>query len=77
MPKRRITARLDEILFRAGTGVFAVVLIVGVIAIGLTLFRESALSIRQFGWQFWQTDVWNPVSAQFGARPFIWGTLYS
>jgi len=77
MPKRRITARLDEILFRAGTGVFAVVLIVGVIAIGLTLFRESALSIRQFGWQFWQTDVWDPVSAQFGARPFIWGTLYS
>jgi phosphate transport system permease protein len=35
------------------------------------------LSIRTFGWQFWQTDIWDPVAGQFGARPFIWGTLYS
>ena len=39
--------------------------------------RESQLSIRHFGWQFWQTDVWDPVAGEFGARPFIWGTLYS
>ena len=31
----------------------------------------------KFGWQFWQTDTWDPVAGQFGARPFIWGTLYS
>ncbi len=30
-----------------------------------------------FGFKFWATDVWDPVSGQFGARPFIWGTLYS
>ena len=41
------------------------------------LFRESILSIREFGLHFWITDVWDPVAAQFGARPFIWGTLYS
>ena len=35
------------------------------------------LSIREFGLDFWITDVWDPVAAQFGARPFIWGTLYS
>ena len=39
--------------------------------------RQSQLSIREFGWQFWKTDIWDPVAGQFGARPFIWGTLYS
>ena len=38
---------------------------------------ESRLSIVHFGWSFWQTDVWDPVAGEFGARPFIWGTLYS
>ena len=69
--------RLDEILFRVGTGVFGVLLIAVVAAIAFELWRQSQLSIHQFGWQFWQTDTWDPVSGEFGARPFIWGTLYS
>ena len=64
-------------MFRVGTGAFAVLLIGLVGAIGIELFRQSQLSIKEFGWQFWQTDVWDPVAGQFGARPFIWGTLYS
>jgi phosphate transport system permease protein len=75
--RRPIAARSDEILFRAGTGAFALVLIVIVSGIALELGRQSSLSIHKFGWQFWQTDVWDPVAAEFGARPFIWGTLYS
>ena len=70
-------ARPDEILFRGITGAFALLVIVGVVAIGFELFRQSRLSIQEFGWQFWQTDTWDPVAGQFGARPFIWGTLYS
>jgi phosphate transport system permease protein len=75
--KRWFRVRLDEVLFRAGTGAFALLVIVIVGAIGVELFRESRLSIQQFGWQFWQTDTWDPVAGEFGARPFIWGTLYS
>ncbi len=70
-------ARPDEILFRGITGAFALLVIVGVVGIGFELFRQSRLSIQEFGWQFWQTDTWDPVAGQFGARPFIWGTLYS
>jgi phosphate transport system permease protein len=77
MAKTRFKVRPDEILFRVGTGVFALLLIAGVLAIGFELYRQSRLSIKEFGWQFWQTDVWDPVAGQFGARPFIWGTLYS
>jgi phosphate transport system permease protein len=69
--------RRDEALFRAGTGTFALLLIAIVAAIGFELVKESRLSIQEFGWRFWVTDIWNPVAGVFGARPFIWGTLYS
>ena len=77
MAARRLSVRPDEILFRAGTGGFALLLIAGVIGIGLILYRESQLSIAHFGFNFWLTDTWDPVAGEFGARPFIWGTLYS
>ena len=77
MAKRRLTARFDETLFRAGTGAFALLLIVIVVAIGYELYRQSGPSLEKFGWQFWQTDHWDPVLGDYGARPFIWGTLYS
>jgi phosphate transport system permease protein len=77
MAFRPFGARSDEVLFRAGTGAFALLLIAMVAAIGVELYRQSVLSIHEFGWRFWQTDTWDPVSGDFGARPFIWGTLYS
>ena len=63
--------------FRIFTGAFAVVVLAVVAAIGLELYRESILSIQKFGFRFWLTDVWDPVAGEFGAKPFIWGTLYS
>src|SRR5262249_44584416 len=41
------------------------------------LVDDSWLSIRRFGLGFWRTQIWDPVSGEFGALPFIWGTLYS
>jgi phosphate transport system permease protein len=73
----RPKARPDEIIFRVGTGVFAIGLIAVVVGIAGILLWQSRLSIQHFGWQFWQTGIWNPVAGEFGARPFIWGTLYS
>ncbi len=67
----------SDLGFRVGTGAFAAFVLAIVAAIGVVLFRESILSIREFGFQFWVTDIWDPVAHQFGARPFIWGTLYS
>jgi len=63
--------------FRLVTGAFALVLILIVCAIGWELTRQSMLSIRQFGLAFWRTETWDPVAGEFGALPFIWGTLYS
>jgi phosphate transport system permease protein len=63
--------------FRIFIGAFAVLVLAIVAAIGVELYRESTLSIQKFGLRFWLTDVWDPVAGEFGAKPFIWGTLYS
>jgi phosphate transport system permease protein len=77
MPRRLIAARPDEVAFRIGTGVFALLLIAIVLGIGIELTRESMLSIKEFGLSFWFNDKWDPVLGEFGAKAFIWGTLYS
>jgi phosphate transport system permease protein len=63
--------------FRLGTGVFGLALVLIVCAIGVVLVRDSLLSIQKFGFSFWRTEIWDPVSGEYGALPFIWGTLYS
>src|SRR5262245_21178100 len=63
--------------FRLGTGAFALVLILLVAGIGVELARASMPSIPKFGLAFWRTSIWDPVAGEFGALPFIWGTLYS
>jgi len=69
--------RPENLGFRLGTGLSGLVLVLIVAAIGVELFRQSWLSVAKFGLNFWRTDVWDPVAGQFGAFPFIWGTLYS
>jgi phosphate transport system permease protein len=53
------------------------VLIALVCGIGVVLALESMASIQKFGLSFWRTEIWDPVAGEFGALPFIWGTLYS
>jgi phosphate transport system permease protein len=69
--------RYPDLGFRLGTGFFACIVILIVVGIGVELSRSSAESINKFGFSFWRTEVWDPVSGEFGALPFIWGTLYS
>src|SRR5215216_6722710 len=67
----------SELVFRVVVGACAALLVAIVAAIGIELARESVLSIQAFGLRFWMTTTWDPVAGQFGALPFIWGTLYS
>jgi phosphate transport system permease protein len=59
------------------TGVVAAIIPVIVAAIGFVLLHDSHLPIEKFGWKFWTGTNWDPVAGEFGALPFIWGTLYS
>ena len=69
--------RSSDLGFRLGLGVFAAALLLIVVAIGVTLAGDSWLSLQKFGFDFWRTSIWDPVAGEFGAFPFIWGTLYS
>src|SRR5437773_9871723 len=69
--------RTRDLGFRTGTGIFAFALVLIVGAIGFELTRQSLESIQKFGFTFWRTEIWDPVAGEFGALPFIWGTLYS
>src|SRR5258707_13271345 len=75
MNRRRISA--GDFLFQSGTSSFALVLVFVVAAIGIVLCYQSLPTIREFGFNFWRTTTWDPVLGEFGALPYIWGTLYS
>src|ERR1017187_7197420 len=66
----------DDRLFRLGTGFFAFLVVLLVGGIAFELYENSRLSIQKFGFHFWQTTTWDPVAGNFGALPFIWGTLF-
>jgi phosphate transport system permease protein len=61
-------AHLITLLFAA-----SILLITSVIV--YELWINSTLSRQKFGWQFFFTKVWDPVAGDFGALPFIYGTL--
>jgi phosphate transport system permease protein len=69
--------RANDAGFRIGTGLFALALVLIVFTIGFELSRQSLASIQKFGLNFWRTTTWDPIAGEFGALPFIWGTLYS
>src|ERR1700690_3152418 len=53
----------------------AVVALLGLIVYQLVV--GSQLSWHAFGWKFFGQSDWNPVSDQYGALPFIYGTIVS
>jgi phosphate transport system permease protein len=53
----------------------AVLGVVGLILVELV--ERSSLAWQKFGFHFFVGSSWNPVSGEFGALPFIYGTLVS
>jgi phosphate transport system permease protein len=53
----------------------AVVVLLGLIVYQLVV--GSQLSWHAFGWKFFGQSDWNPVEDQYGALPFIYGTIVS
>jgi phosphate transport system permease protein len=64
----------DEIA-RLVTFLFAATVVLITLLLIFKLWQDSALSRHKFGWAFFITKVWDPNLDQFGALPFIFGTL--
>src|SRR5512136_1983882 len=78
--KSRLSARESVFADRAFRALVilcgvAILAVVGLIV--FELIRESHLSISKFGFQFLVKQIWDPVAEDFGALPFIYGTVVS
>jgi phosphate transport system permease protein len=70
----RVTEHGDR-PFNVLVGASALGVLVLVAIIGYELWQNSALSRAAYGWKFLWTTTWDPVHKEFGALPFILGTL--
>lgn len=64
-----------EAIFQGLIASAAVLMAVLVCAIFLTLLFNSLHSIKEFGFRFFYGNTWNPVTGEFGALPFLVGTV--
>jgi len=64
----------DEIA-RLITFLFAAMVVLLTLLLVYELWVGSALPRHKFGFGFFVTRVWDPIAEQFGALPFIYGTV--
>jgi phosphate transport system permease protein len=66
---------LFEKLFQKGLGLTGIILIIILASIFITLTITSLPSIKHLGIKFLYGKAWNPVTDEYGALPFLIGTL--
>jgi phosphate transport system permease protein len=67
--------RLADPAFAWFVRLLAIGVLVLVVAIGLSLLYDGRLAFDAFGVGFLVNTTWDPVSGQFGALPFLYGTV--
>jgi phosphate transport system permease protein len=70
-------SRFGDKVFEWLTQAMAMAVVALVFLVGWQLARGSSLAIQKFGFHFLATSTWDPVAEQFGALPFIYGTVVS
>jgi phosphate transport system permease protein len=66
-----------DFIFENFTRFFAFFLLIIVIVMVYEMYTKSIPSIHKFGWAFIKNSKWDPVQDEFGALPYIFGTLFS
>jgi len=59
------------------TLIFAAMVLLITVLLVAQLWAHSAPSRAKFGLNFFFSRVWDPVNGEFGAWPFIYGTIYT
>ena len=75
--KPRVWSKFADDAFKVLLLISAVSILVILSLICYELITRSQLSIAQFGFKFFLGQNWDPVAGDFGALPFIYGTLVS
>ena len=80
VPKNRVGVRENvfaDQVFRSFVILCALAVLAIVGLIFYELVSQSHLSISKFGLSFLKKQIWDPVAEDFGALPFIYGTVVS
>ncbi|MHB8076157.1 phosphate ABC transporter permease subunit PstC [Desulfosporosinus fructosivorans] len=73
--KNRLTASMGDTTLRLLTLLMAISVLVLMAWMGWQMYDSALPSIEKFGFSFITGREWDPVKEQFGALPFIYGTL--
>jgi phosphate transport system permease protein len=77
-PLRATTRRnIGDFVFKHFTMLFAAVVLSLVFLMAWEMYQGSKPAIEKFGWSFLTRTIWDPVQDDYGALPFIFGTLVS
>ena len=68
---------LGDAVFYRVTQFFAFMILALVAVTAYEMYRTSSASIDAFGFEFIVRSVWDPVRDEYGALPFIFGTVVS
>lgn len=71
------TGNAGDAVFRLILFLSALAILLIVLTMMLAMASGSMPSLRKFGFGFLSNRSWNPVEGEFGALPFIYGTIIS
>ena len=67
--------QMGDVIARWVAFAFAASILIVAVLLVHQLWASSSLSRDKFGWGFLTSSAWNPVTEDFGALPFIYGTV--
>ena len=74
-PRRTRAGKWQDALFRRVTAAFAALVLVLLVSIVVALAFAAWPALAKFGFGFFGSSAWNPVTRDFGALAPIYGTL--
>jgi len=73
--RRNRTDRIGDPLLRGLSGLAAAIAVAAIVGIVYEVIHIASPAISAFGIGFVTTNDWNPVTENFGAAPFLYGTV--
>lgn len=71
------TGSRGDAVFRVILFLTALLILLMLVLMVVVMASNSMLSIRAFGFRFLTSRTWDPIKGEFGALPFIYGTVVS
>lgn len=72
-----VSWNVGDAVFKYLTAFFAALVLLLIVLMAYEMYSTSTPTIEKFGWEFLTSTSWDPVTDEYGALPFIYGTLVS